>query len=56
MKVQNPKHQQYIENLPVHSKEWVPKNFSSQKIKFPGISPKSPQKEAFSFKATVTLW
>ena len=24
------------------------KNFSSQKIKFPGISPKSLQKEAFS--------
>ena len=28
-------------------KKEVLRNFSSQKIKIPGISPKSPQKEAF---------
>ena len=48
MKVQNSKHQQYIKSLLVSSKKLVSKIFSSKKIKFPGISLKSPQKEAFT--------
>ena len=40
-------HQQYIKSLPDSSKKLVLKKFSSWKIKFPGISPKSAQKEAF---------
>ena len=47
MKVQNSKHQQYIKSILVSSKKKALKNFTSQKIKFPGISPKCPQKEAF---------
>ena len=48
MKVQSSKHQQYIKSLLVSSKKLVSKIFSSKKIKFPGISLKSPQKEAFT--------
>ena len=46
MKVQNSKHQQYIKSLPVvlKSKSW---KILRSKIKFPGISPKSPLEEAF---------